>query len=152
MDYTEKTFPKPILHEIQKLRKKILKCQLFHVIKLSNIDWDSKYHTKKKKCKRATIILTVTIFCLIFGLINFNLIAEYLLSIRCFVPNNYLVYEASRPIEFDCKFCFGVQRPLLLQNLTKAEFLVNPTSVSMYLSEFKFVVNIYSDMHTCRNR
>lgn len=47
-----------------------------------------------------------------FGLVLFVMVAtpilcevfQFLLGVRCFVPNNYLVWEATRPIS-DCRFC-----------------------------------------------
>lgn len=49
---------------------------------------------------------------------------EYFIGIRCLVPNNYLVWEATRPVS-DCSFCDGIRRPLILPNLTQAEFAVS---------------------------
>ncbi|KAH8303659.1 hypothetical protein KR018_009776, partial [Drosophila ironensis] len=46
---------------------------------------------------------------------------SFLLGVRCFLPNNYLVWEATRPIS-DCEFCQGVRGPLILSNLTREEF------------------------------
>ncbi|XP_033158015.1 uncharacterized protein LOC117139659 [Drosophila mauritiana] len=46
---------------------------------------------------------------------------SFLLGVRCFLPNNYLVWEATRPIS-DCEFCKGVRAPLILANLTMEEF------------------------------
>lgn len=46
---------------------------------------------------------------------------SFLLGVRCFLPNNYLVWEATRPIS-DCEFCKGVKAPLILANLTMEEF------------------------------
>ncbi|XP_055378423.1 uncharacterized protein LOC129610094 [Condylostylus longicornis] len=48
-------------------------------------------------------------------------VVHFLLGVRCFVPNNYLVWEATRPIS-DCRFCSQVKGPLILQNLTREEF------------------------------
>lgn len=49
---------------------------------------------------------------------------SYFLGIRCLVPNNYLIWEATRPVS-DCNFCRGVVKPIILPNLTKEEFMVN---------------------------
>jgi hypothetical protein len=49
-------------------------------------------------------------------------VLEYLIGLRCIVPNNYLIWEATRPIS-DCDFCRGLKKPLILQNLTREEFL-----------------------------
>lgn len=65
----------------------------------------------------------------LMGIIFFILVAtpvfyetiSFLLGVRCFLPNNYLVWEATRPIS-DCEFCKGVRAPLILANLTREEF------------------------------
>ena len=49
---------------------------------------------------------------------------EYILGIRCFVPNNYLIWEATRPVS-DCRFCTGITKPVILHNMTQAEFAVS---------------------------
>jgi hypothetical protein len=46
---------------------------------------------------------------------------EYFTGVRCIVPNNYLVWEATRPVS-NCDFCRGLERPLILSNLTREEF------------------------------
>lgn len=45
----------------------------------------------------------------------------FLLGVKCFLPNNHLVWEATRPIS-DCGFCRGVEGPLVLKNMTSEEF------------------------------
>ncbi|XP_023180048.1 uncharacterized protein LOC111605628 [Drosophila hydei] len=68
-------------------------------------------------------------FLWLLGIIFFILVAtpvfyetiSFLLGVRCFVPNNHLVWEATRPIS-DCEFCKGVVAPLILPNLTREEF------------------------------
>lgn len=64
-------------------------------------------------------ISLIVILCLIIG----SPISEYILGTRCFVPNNYLIWEATRPIS-DCRFCEGIQQPIILGNMTQEEFLV----------------------------
>lgn len=82
------------------------------------------FQTKPHDCAFWHIcsFITVIIISLIFGLITHNSI-EYLSGVRCFLPNNYLIYEMTRPIS-DCEFCIGVEAPLELPNVTKAEFMV----------------------------
>lgn len=53
-----------------------------------------------------------------------NLTIEYILGMRCFMPNNYLVWEATRP-KSDCSFCMGLDGPIVLPNLTQKEFAVS---------------------------
>lgn len=43
------------------------------------------------------------------------------LGVRCVVPNNFLVWEATRPIA-DCNICRGINDVLLLPNVTRKEF------------------------------
>lgn len=123
--------------EIEKLRRSILQSNLIDISQLNEIDsihllnWQLKskfktrYNVKKSKLERNTItaILLATVVLLFYGAMNINII-EYLLSIRCFVPNNYLIYEATRPIS-DCKFCSNVKSPLILPNISRpTEFMV----------------------------
>lgn len=53
-----------------------------------------------------------------------NKLFEHILGMRCFVPNNYLVWEATRP-KSDCSFCRGYDGPIILPNMTKEEFEVS---------------------------
>lgn len=46
---------------------------------------------------------------------------RYLLGIRCVIPNNYFVWEATRPLS-DCHFCTNVTTATVLPNLTHKEF------------------------------
>lgn len=46
------------------------------------------------------VISMGAILCMAIGLLllNSSIVTEYFTSIRCFVPNNYMVWEATRPI------------------------------------------------------
>ncbi|XP_044268982.1 uncharacterized protein LOC123014135 isoform X2 [Tribolium madens] len=46
---------------------------------------------------------------------------NYFLGVRCIVPNNYFVWEATRPVS-NCNFCKDVNEPLVLKNVTREEF------------------------------
>ncbi|XP_055705028.1 uncharacterized protein LOC129802864 [Phlebotomus papatasi] len=50
-----------------------------------------------------------------------SIVLEHIISVRCLLPNNYLVWEATRPVS-DCDFCRGVQGPLIFGNLSQEEF------------------------------
>uniref|UniRef100_A0A1L8D9L9 Putative conserved plasma membrane protein n=1 Tax=Nyssomyia neivai TaxID=330878 RepID=A0A1L8D9L9_9DIPT len=50
-----------------------------------------------------------------------TIVLEMAITTRCLLPNNYLVWEATRPIS-DCDFCRHIQGPLIFGNLTKEEF------------------------------
>lgn len=70
-------------------------------------------------------LLRIVVISIICVLISSPIVylAEYLLGIRCLVPNNYLVWEATRPIS-DCSYCKGVNQPLILPNMTQEQFEV----------------------------
>lgn len=67
-------------------------------------------------------IVVIAIICLLISS-PIAYLAEYVLGTRCFLPNNYLIWEATRPIS-DCSYCKGVNRPLILKNMTQDEFQV----------------------------
>ncbi|XP_032520480.2 uncharacterized protein LOC116772403 isoform X1 [Danaus plexippus] len=48
-------------------------------------------------------------------------VIEYLLSARCLLPINHLVWEATRPLA-DCGYCENVTKPLILWNVTRYSF------------------------------
>lgn len=50
------------------------------------------------------------------------IVINYIFGIRCVLPNNYFIWEATRPIS-DCKFCLNISQPILLPNITKELFL-----------------------------
>lgn len=41
---------------------------------------------------------------------------------RCLVPNNYLIWEFTRPVS-NCDFCRGIDSALILNNLTRSQFV-----------------------------
>lgn len=65
----------------------------------------------------------IVLLCLIVGTPIVKYLIDQILGIRCFVPNNYLIWEATRPIS-NCHFCQGITGPLILPNMTQEEFLV----------------------------
>lgn len=148
-----KTIPLAISYEIQKLRKHVLKSNLVEFNELCDAEF--KHYSNWKRQSNAMILSTQqstrkesledhrsnrvtwivgTIFCLLIALLHFNT-AEYFMSIRCFVPNNYLIWEATRPIS-NCQFCSGVNRPLILPNISQDDFLV----ISIFVHHFQLLV------------
>lgn len=65
-----------------------------------------------------SVIFLIALFVLTPFLASFF---EVILGTRCIVPNNYLVWEATRPLS-DCDFCRGVQSPIILSNCSREEF------------------------------
>ncbi|KAK0158135.1 hypothetical protein PV328_009176 [Microctonus aethiopoides] len=73
------------------------------------------------------LIFIATIISLIIAVFFYNpkidyILTQYIYETRCFIPNNYLVWEFTRPIS-NCDFCRGIDSPLNFENLTKEEFL-----------------------------
>ncbi|CAG9818916.1 unnamed protein product [Phaedon cochleariae] len=65
------------------------------------------------------------VILLIIGIVKFNLILfcfYYFLGVRCIIPNNYFIWEATRPIS-NCDFCSNVSHPTVLSNISQDSFL-----------------------------
>lgn len=73
-------------------------------------------------CNQLIKICVAIIICLLISS-PVACLFEYVLGIRCILPNNYLIWEATRPIS-DCIYCTGVDRPLILNNMTQEDFQV----------------------------
>ncbi|PZC75726.1 hypothetical protein B5X24_HaOG205700 [Helicoverpa armigera] len=54
-----------------------------------------------------------------------------ILSARCLLPSNYLVWEATRPLA-DCSYCENVTKPIILWNVTRQEFAVRCLSINIH--------------------
>ncbi|KAJ8970156.1 hypothetical protein NQ317_003318 [Molorchus minor] len=59
---------------------------------------------------------------ILYELNTFSIIFNYFLGVRCLIPNNYFVWEATRPIS-DCSVCINVSSPLILPNISRQEFV-----------------------------
>lgn len=68
-----------------------------------------------------TIAAVIALCSLIYDYGFINTAIVYIQGVRCVVPNNYFVWEATRPIS-DCRFCHNVSAPIILPNITKEEF------------------------------
>lgn len=62
-------------------------------------------------------VITAIVLCVLF---EFNLV-EYAQGVRCVIPNNYFIWEATRPIS-DCQFCMNVTEAIILENVTREQF------------------------------
>lgn len=67
------------------------------------------------------VIFLVLCISIYNGVSIFEAIIAQLLGTRCILPNNYFVWEATRPIS-DCHFCLNVSRPIILANVSREEF------------------------------
>lgn len=71
--------------------------------------------------KKVLLALFVPIFCsVLFKYLHINIIKS-IRGTRCLIPNNYLIWEFTRPVS-NCDYCRGVTAALILPNLTKEEF------------------------------
>jgi len=89
-------------------------------------------------------ILVILFMPFLYGIFNkhFNIYMNVIKTFqesRCLLPNNYLVWEFTRPIS-NCDYCRDVEAPLILLNLTKEEF-----RVYSYLSRPMIVKNAARD-------
>lgn len=73
-----------------------------------------------KGTNRKLIIGSVTVFIL---LVISGSWVNSILSFRCVLPSNYLVWEATRPLA-DCAYCENVTKPIILRNVTRRNFVV----------------------------
>lgn len=80
----------------------------------------NSFRAKYKQITIWIISLVILIVGIIFG---FPCAQNAIMGIRCFVPNNYIIWEASRPIT-DCNYCRSINRPIILFNATQDEFSV----------------------------
>lgn len=65
--------------------------------------------------------IIVVILCILYESGIFEVVLNQALGIRCVIPNNYFVWEATRPVS-DCQFCTNVTEPVVLYNLSQTEF------------------------------
>ncbi|XP_076656315.1 uncharacterized protein LOC143360975 [Halictus rubicundus] len=71
--------------------------------------------------KKVFLVLFMPIFCTIFFKYLYIDIVKSIRGTRCLVPNNYLIWEFTRPIS-NCDYCRDVTTALILPNLTREEF------------------------------
>lgn len=91
------------------------------------LDLHSYYHPHCRKLPdlqvtkpRNILHITSLLIGTIGVLYQFNFL-EYAQGVRCVIPNNYFIWEATRPIS-DCQFCWNISEVLVLQNATREEF------------------------------
>lgn len=68
------------------------------------------------------IFIPLLICALLLENLSTNILSKYALGTRCLIPNNYFVWEFTRPVS-NCEFCRGVDSALILPaNLTRNDF------------------------------
>lgn len=128
-----------VRNEIRKFHEKVIESNLVDPNELSQVNvknylqWKLQTRSvlhggfssqRKEKFNAHQIVgsITIVFLCFMIAVIKLDAV-DYVMSIRCFLPNNYMIWELTRPIS-NCKYCAGVQRPIILRNITEEEFLV----------------------------
>ncbi|XP_018320366.1 uncharacterized protein LOC108733619 [Agrilus planipennis] len=76
---------------------------------------------KRKHFKSKALGIILVVNAILYECGVFHCIVNYAIGIRCLIPNNYFVWEATRPVS-DCSYCLKVAKPIVLPNLTQEEF------------------------------
>lgn len=81
----------------------------------------SSFHNVFNNKKLILVILIPLFYSIIVQKASIDFVIKYTQSTRCLIPNNYLVWEFTRPVS-NCDFCRGVNSAIVLDNITKEEF------------------------------
>ncbi|XP_033193881.1 uncharacterized protein LOC117233997 isoform X2 [Bombus vosnesenskii] len=89
---------------------------------LENNIKNKRNHISHYLCsKKVLLALFTPIFCsILFKYLYFDIIRS-IRETRCLIPNNYFIWEFTRPIS-NCDYCRDVTSALILPNLTREEF------------------------------
>lgn len=74
--------------------------------------------TANKAYNRKLVVAIVVVFLSVVISVS---VGNSVLSVRCLLPNNYLVWEATRPLA-DCVYCANVTKPIILRNVSRRDF------------------------------
>ncbi|KAK5642381.1 hypothetical protein RI129_008548 [Pyrocoelia pectoralis] len=74
-----------------------------------------------RNLKYILISIFIVIFSICYQCEVFGSLFKQALGVRCIIPNNVFVWEATRPVS-DCQYCINVTEPILLYNITREEF------------------------------
>lgn len=86
------------------------------ILYISNVKQTQSYYS----CLSRKLLISA-VFVLLTLLLA--VAVDYLLSARCLLPINHLVWEATRPLA-DCGYCANVTKPIILKNVTRQSFRV----------------------------
>ncbi|KAF7274772.1 hypothetical protein GWI33_012558 [Rhynchophorus ferrugineus] len=83
----------------------------------------SLYPSKRQTCgfKARHTIISISVLLFLLPTLYYINVLSIIFGIRCILPNNYFVWEATRPIS-NCTFCSNVSKPIVLQNISKQDF------------------------------
>ncbi|XP_076395836.1 uncharacterized protein LOC100878361 isoform X3 [Megachile rotundata] len=71
--------------------------------------------------KKVLLAIFAPIFCGVFFKYLYVDIIKNIRGTRCLIPNNYFIWEFTRPIS-NCDYCRDITSALILPNLTREEF------------------------------
>lgn len=115
--------------KIYQIQEKIIKSNFVTQNDISEINfskylhWKIKFHdhSRRRKRKSDQYFGYIALFTIIPIIIMIGI--SHLINVRCLLANTYMVWESTRPVS-DCKFCTNIQRPIILPNITREQFLV----------------------------
>lgn len=112
---------------IQKIFLKLTENYIQHgavINDLKSITTNAESAKNRRFATRSKKLLVMLFVPFLYGIFNkyfYTNIIKSFQGTRCLLPNNYLVWEFTRPI-MNCDYCRDVEGPLILPNLTKEEF------------------------------
>ncbi|CAH1987380.1 unnamed protein product [Acanthoscelides obtectus] len=155
------------MSESKKLEiKKSLKDLNKHYLKLGFTLENLESEIAESNFKRYFIIFTVfiTSVSVLYEFQCVNTAINYVLGIRCILPNNYIIWAATRPIA-TCDFCENLTSPLVLSNVSQEEFskyaytskpiLIKGTFLhwpAMHVFTLKYFQELYAKIEQQQNR
>ncbi|KAJ9588473.1 hypothetical protein L9F63_018129 [Diploptera punctata] len=86
---------------------------------------DNAVKERQKSVRYSGVIVAITIVGVVLISILLKIVFDSLmkttLGTRCLLPNNYFIWEATRPVT-DCNMCKDVKNILIFENITREEF------------------------------
>lgn len=111
-------------NECKKVKQSLTKLNQYYLklgFQLEELETEWKLRKKSTTYKTFLILFVITAISVIWKSHYFVSVIHFILGIRCILPNNYFIWEATRPIT-DCNFCNNVTQPIVLNNLTRDQF------------------------------
>ncbi|KAI8426094.1 hypothetical protein MSG28_005053 [Choristoneura fumiferana] len=118
-------------------------------ILLRQYNYVSNYNNEavNKANNRKLVVAIVVVF---LSVVISVIVGNSVLSVRCLLPNNYLVWEATRPLA-DCGYCANVTKPIILRNVSRRNFanyayLSKPIIIKNAISHWRatYKLNFYT--------
>lgn len=118
-------------HKLRHLQRNAIKIGIDGaLLERLNYICEENHECIKKESNRMLILGTIVGLLVLFISVS---VVNSVISARCLLPSNYLVWEATRPIA-DCRYCENVTKPIILRNVSREQF-----SVSIHLKNPKCI-------------